>query len=122
MAMLEKYVKHVENLNSDKLETRLQSLKTLADGISKGEIDRPAAGNDVNNHIHTSYSFSPYSPAKALWMAYNSGLKTAGIMDHDSISGAYEFIEAGRIIGMAATVGVECRVDFSRNTTKRQEN
>jgi hypothetical protein len=112
--MLEKYSKYVENLNSDKLETRLQSLKALVDGINKGDIERPAAGNDVNNHIHTTYSFSPYSPSKAVWMAYNAGLKTAGIMDHDSISGAREFIEAGRIIGMATTIGVECRVDFSK--------
>jgi hypothetical protein len=81
--------------------------------IKKGEIERPEKGNDVNNHIHTSYSFSPYSPSKAIWMAYKAGLATAGIMDHDSISGAREFIEAGKIAGLATTVGVECRADFS---------
>ena len=32
--------------------------------------------------------FSPYSPSKAIWMAYLAGLTTAGIMDHDSVSGA----------------------------------
>ena len=67
----------------------------------------------MNNHIHTIYSFSPYSPAKAVWMSYTSGLRTAGIMDHDSISGAEEFIEAGERIGLATTIGVECRCDFS---------
>lgn len=111
--MLEKYAKLVENLNHDNVDIRLKSLKTLMDKINQGKIDRPSSGNDVNNHIHTSYSFSPYSPSKAIWMAYNAGLKTAGIMDHDSISGAREFIEAGRIVGMATTIGVECRVDFS---------
>jgi DNA polymerase III alpha subunit len=45
-------------------------------------------------------------------MAYQAGLATAGIMDHDSISGAEEFIEAGKIVGMATTIGIECRVDF----------
>jgi hypothetical protein len=68
---------------------------------------------DVNNHIHTFYSFSPYSPTEAVWKAYQAGLATAGIMDHDSVAGVCEFIEAGRIAGIATTVGVECRADFS---------
>jgi hypothetical protein len=37
-------------------------------------------------------------------------------MDHDSIGGAEEFIEAGKIIGIATTIGVECRVDFSKTS------
>jgi len=92
---------------------RLGALRALVRMVNKGEIQRPVQANDVNNHIHTSYSFSPYSPTMALWMAYMAGLVTAGIMDHDSICGAEEFIEAGKIIGMGVTVGVECRVDFS---------
>ena len=48
-------------------------------------------------------------------MAYNAGLKTAGIMDHDSLSGAREFIEAGKITGILTTIGVECRVSM-KNT------
>ena len=51
-------------------------------------------------------------------MAYNAGLTTAGIMDHDSISGAEEFIEAGMITGIATTTGVECRADFSGTSLK----
>lgn len=42
-----------------------------------------------------------------------AGLTTAGIMDHDSISGADEFISAASKIGMAATIGVECRADMT---------
>ena len=112
--MNDKYEKLVENLNNDNVNIRLDSLRKLKEMVDGGEIERPAATDDVNNHIHTTYSFSPYSPTKALWMAYNAGLKTAGIMDHDSISGALEFIEAGKIIGMATTIGAECRVDFSK--------
>lgn len=108
------YMKYVDDLNNTDVGIRLESLRTLMDGIKKGELEKPKNGGDVNNHIHTTYSFSPYSPSKALWMAYNAGLTTAGIMDHDSISGACEFIEAGRIIDMATTIGVECRVDFSK--------
>ena len=67
----------------------------------------------VNNHIHTTYSFSPYSPTKAVYMAAKAELQTAGIMDHDSVSGAAEFMRAGACIGMATTVGVECRVSLA---------
>jgi len=103
----------IARLNDRDRANRLEALKSLMEKVRDGEISRPTQGIDVNNHIHTSYSFSPYSPSMALWMAYMAGLSTAGIMDHDSICGAEEFIEAGKIIGMGVTVGVECRVDFS---------
>ena len=102
------------NLNHEDVRIRLDSLRELVKGLSNGDMEKPVQMEDVNNHIHTFYSFSPYSPTKAIWMAYQAGLTTAGIMDHDSISGALEFIEAGRIIGMATTIGAECRVDFSK--------
>jgi len=111
--MSEKIAQFIEDLNHPKAEIRLASLKELMKLVEAGEIEKPKRGKDVNNHIHTSYSFSPYSPAKALWMAYRAGLTTAGIMDHDSISGAWEFIEAGKILNMATTIGVECRVNFA---------
>lgn len=105
----------IEKLNGGSAETRLEALKSLMKKIEKGEIKKPETGNDVNNHIHTIYSFSPYSPTKAVWMAYNAGLKTAGIMDHDSVSGIEEFLAAADIVGMAATAGAEVRVSM-KNT------
>jgi hypothetical protein len=68
----------------------------------------------VNNHIHSIYSFSPYSPAAAAFVAWRNGLTTAGIMDHDSLAGAGEFLEACKSVGVAATVGFECRVKMGR--------
>jgi len=112
--MDKKYEKYIEGLNNGDVNVRLDSLRKLVEGIKIGEVEKPVTGNDVNNHIHTTYSFSPYSPAKAVWMAYKAGLTTAGIMDHDSISGAEEFIKAGEIVGIATTIGVECRADFSK--------
>jgi hypothetical protein len=47
-------------------------------------------------------------------MAYMNGLVTAGIMDHDSVGGAKEFIEAGKILDISTTVGIELRVDMSK--------
>jgi len=66
----------------------------------------------VNNHIHTTYSFSPYTPTEAVKRAKESGLATAGIMDHDSVGGLEEFIAAGRTENMPITVGFEMRVSF----------
>lgn len=111
-----------QNLNDDVLEVRLDSLRCLMRKINNGELTKPKTGKDVNNHIHTTFSFSPYSPTKAVWMAYQAGLATAGIMDHDSISGAQEFIEAGKIVGMATTIGIECRVDFSGTPLSGRRN
>ncbi len=108
----------IENLNNDSESIRLEALSALMGKIQAGEIEKPLTGHDVNNHIHTWYSFSPYSPAKAVWMAYSSGLATAGIMDHDSVSGAFEFINGGKAAGIATTTGMECRVDFSNTPLK----
>lgn len=108
----------IEKLNGGSAETRLAALESLMKKINDGEIKRPETGNDVNNHIHTIYSFSPYSPTKAVWMAYNAGLKTAGIMDHDSVSGIEEFLKAAEIVGMAATAGAELRVSMKNTRLK----
>jgi hypothetical protein len=102
-----------EKLNDPDVNVRIGCLKEISRGIKNGLIKKIQRGDFTNNHIHTFYSFSPYSPSKAIWMAYNAGLRTAGIMDHDTIGGAREFIEAGEAMGLATTIGVECRVDFS---------
>ncbi len=115
---IKQHQEYIDGLNSRDRETRLSSLAILAGGIRRGEVNRPVAGSDVNNHIHTTYSFSPYSPSKAVWTAYNAGLCTAGIMDHDSVGGADEFTEAGIIIGMATTIGIECRVNMASTELK----
>ena len=91
----------------------IQELKNIKAQVDAGLLPAPEDTVYVNNHIHTTFSFSPYSPTDAVYMAWKNGLKTAGIMDHDSVAGAKEFIEAGAAIGMPVTCGVECRVDMS---------
>ena len=91
-------------------ENGLENLKTLLKTESL-----PPVGRDVNNHIHTTYSFSPYSPTAAVWFARAAGLCTCGLMDHDSIAGSEEFLAAAKEVGMGATIGLECRVSF-KNT------
>ena len=92
-------------------EERLDALRGLRAKIDAGEIGTPERGVFVNNHIHTSYSFSPYTPTSAVFYAWKAGLRTAGIMDHDSVGGMREFIEAGAIMDMPITCGFECRVN-----------
>ena len=100
-------------LNDRSRMVRLDTLRQLTDAVKNGKLDAPLRHDGVNNHIHTTYSFSTYSPSRAIWEAYRAGLRSAGIMDHDSICGAHEFIEAGAVAGIATTIGVECRADFS---------
>lgn len=101
-------------LNAPARRDRLEALRGLVRMETMGEIPPVTPGEDVNNHIHTWYSFSPYSPTAAVWYAHRAGLSTAGIMDHDSVAGIAEFHEAGRIVGLSTTGGMECRADFSR--------
>lgn len=95
-------------LNAPTKQERLTNLKKV---LETTEFP-PMVDVYINNHIHTTYSFSPYSPTAAVFAARMEGLCTAGIVDHDSIAGAREFIEAGEIIGMPITIGMECRVSM----------
>ena len=99
----------LNQLNADTREERLANLR----GLLPSAGFPPMAPQYINNHIHTTYSFSPYSPTAAVYASRAEGLCTAGIIDHDSIAGAREFLEAAEIAGMPATIGMECRVDMS---------
>lgn len=100
----------MNGLQSKIKDVRLETLKRLYEENEK--IQNTGA---VNNHVHTCYSFSPYTPSEAIWRAYNAGLAVVGIMDHDSAAGAREFIEASKIVGISVTNGVECRISM-KNT------
>ena len=106
----------LRSLNAGTKEDRLQTLRSVVNTAECIPVDPRM----VNNHIHTSYSFSPYSPAAAVYAARAEGLATCGIVDHDSIGGAREFIEAGRIVGIPATIGVETRVSFAETALKNR--
>jgi hypothetical protein len=107
------YKELLQNLNAPKAYDRLDALKDLKKMLDTGLIEIEPPSIITNNHIHTKYSFSPYSPTKAIWMGYKSGLASIGIMDHDSLAGAREFIKAGKIIGIPTTIGFEIRTDWS---------
>ena len=98
----------LQALNAPTREERLENLQKAVQTASFPEAN-PVY---INCHIHTTYSFSPYSPAAAVFAAKAEGLCTAGIVDHDTTAGAEEFIEAGKIADMPVTVGMEARVSM----------
>ena len=100
----------LELLNQTSPEKRLAALREIA---ADCQVDFPERDpRYINNHIHTIYSFSPYSPTAAAYMAAQAGLCTAGIIDHDSIAGAKEFLAAGQILDLPVTCGFEMRVSW----------
>ena len=96
-------------LNAATKEERLANLSE----VLKTTTFPPMVPQYINNHIHTTYSFSPYSPTAAVYAARMEGLCTAGIIDHDSISGAEEFLEAAKLVDMPVTIGMEARISMN---------
>ncbi|VVB53965.1 Uncharacterised protein [uncultured archaeon] len=93
------------------ISERFTALKGLMTLVEEGKIVPPKPIPESNNHIHTWASFSPYSPAAAVWASYLAGLEVTGIIDHDTIAGNYEFMEAARICKIKATNGFELRTN-----------
>jgi len=95
-------------LNSACAEQRLAAVRTVGESVKDGVRQT----GEVNNHVHSSYSFSPYSPTMIAVKAAQAGLQTVGIMDHDSVSGCAEFLEACKAVNIASTAGFEMRVNM----------
>ncbi len=105
-------------------EARLAALADLARlaGMSRGS-ETGGSGNtatalrvrsgESNNHIHTCYSFSPYTPASAALAARRAGLDVAGSVDHDSYAAAAEMRAACALLGIGSVTGFELRVSLA---------
>ena len=113
----------IEILNKLNAPTKAERLANLEAVLKTTEFP-PMVPQYINNHIHTTYSFSPYSPTAAVYAARMEGLCTAGIIDHDSISGAEEFLDAAKLVDIPVTIGMECRVSMAgtRIAGKRTNN
>lgn len=90
---------------------RIEALRATAD-----REHFPSWVPESNNHIHTCFSFSPYTPTHAALLARRAGLKVVGSVDHDSIAAAAEMSEATRILGMGSVTGFEIRARFGQGT------
>lgn len=108
----------IQNLNHPIREIRLECVKTLSNALKEGKIPRIERLNECNNHVHSQYSFSPYSPSMIAWKAYQSGLSTCGIVDHESVEGCREFREACKLLGVVPTIGFEVRMNWDHTSLK----
>ncbi|MDH3982369.1 MAG: PHP domain-containing protein, partial [Kiritimatiellaceae bacterium] len=97
------------DLNAPTIEERLAAVRDLGEERCKHGVRQT---EEVNNHVHSIYSFSPYSPTMVAVKAAEAGLQTVGIMDHDSVSGCAEFLEAAKVVNIASTAGFEMRVNM----------
>ena len=103
----------VINDHSIEKNRRLAALRSAeAERQKDANCDFKPTQSEINNHIHTIYSFSPYSPSMAALLARDAGLGAAGSVDHDSIAAAEEMLEACSILGIGGCVGFEVRVSF----------
>jgi len=107
----------MSNRNTDDIELLNDPQKTVRIAALEGRVADLAAAaipfsEEVNNHVHTRYSFSPYSPTAVAYHARRAGLRVVGSVDHESIAGAGEMKGAAEIAGIGSTVGCEIRVDF----------
>lgn len=93
---------------NDAAATPEQRVAALAREIPGLEL--PPFTVESNNHIHTIYSFSPYTPTMAALRGRQAGLQVVGSVDHDSIGAAAEMREAGALLGVGVVTGFECRV------------
>jgi hypothetical protein len=89
-------------------EERVKALMAMEKNNASGVTGK----GEVNNHIHTVYSFSPYTPAMAAARARDAGLEAAGSVDHDSIAAAREMIAACAVLGIGGCCGFEIRVSL----------
>ncbi len=100
-----------EQLLSRDPAVRQRALEQLAGGLPAAPT--PALDEGwVNLHYHTWYSYNPHgwSPPMIAWLARRRGLYAAGIVDFDVLDGVDEFLEAGRVLNLRTTAGIETRV------------
>ncbi len=107
----------IDALQHPHKDVRIHAAQALGRLIQDGTITRKETG-EVNNHVHTTYSFSPYEPSMAAFKAWEAGLQIVGSADHDSISAADEMRRAAAYIGIASTAGFELRTSFSETSLK----
>lgn len=99
----------IAGLSSNSKRKRLKAVKLL----KKTEDAVPEKTGVGILSAHTDFSFSPFSPSLAAYLAYRGGLAFAGISDHDTLSGAQEFCRAAELLGIQSSVGVQLRVRLS---------
>lgn len=99
-------------LDSFNPSERRGALEKLWQQVQAGAIELPPAGDFINIHSHTFFSYNTYgySPTHIAWLARKKGLALGGIVDFDVLDGLEEFLAAGRLLDLKTCAGMETRV------------
>jgi L-fuculose-phosphate aldolase len=124
-ARRDKLVKVIRNFDGKSPRpARKEALEELNNMIETGAIPRPVMTDDIFMHCHSTYSHSPgHTPEYIAWKAKLLGLKAIGLVDHETVTGTEEFLEAASIVKIPNTAsGRETRdilkgTPFERMTT-----
>ena len=106
------------DITNDPAATPAQRIEALRAVVADEHF--PSWVPESNNHIHTCFSFSPYTPTHAALLARRNGLRVVGSVDHDSIGAAAEMSEATSVLGMGSVTGFEIRARFGEGTPLAQ--
>ncbi|MGZ3581627.1 MAG: PHP domain-containing protein [Ktedonobacterales bacterium] len=68
--------------------------------------------NTIDLHTHSTASDGLYSPTELLRLAHDVGLKTIGLVDHDTTGGVVEAQAAGEALGVEVVPGIEVNTDL----------
>ncbi len=103
----EKNSKLVRNLSSFDPEERRAALVQLQNQQSFNKEEQ----QNVNMHFHSFYSYNAeyWSPARIAWESKKNALYATGIIDFDVLSGLEEFFDAGDMLQLRTSVGMETR-------------
>ncbi len=104
------------NLNSFDYKERMDALSQLRNLLTLNMEEQ----QNVNMHFHSFHSYNAefWSPVRIASEAKKNALYAAGIIDFDVLSGLEEFFEAGEILGLRTSVGIETRAFLSEFANK----
>lgn len=68
--------------------------------------------NTIDLHTHSTASDGLYPPAELVRLAHDAGLRTIGLVDHDTTGGVAEALAAGEALGVDVVPGIEVNTDL----------
>jgi hypothetical protein len=109
---------HGRRLDDFDPQVRRAALEDLVGGLQSSALQ-----SNINMHFHSFFSFNAegWSPSHIAWQARQAGLCAAGLCDFDVLDGLEEFLQAGELLALRATVNLETRA-FLREYARAEIN
>ncbi len=99
-------------LNSFDRDERRAAVEELSRARAAGKWKPKPPGDWMNLHGHTfhSYNSEGWSPSRLVFEGVEAGLEIIGSVDFDVLDAMEEVLDAGDLLGIKTTVGLETRV------------